>query len=142
MKKMKRWIKALLGSHDDPKVPETLEEAIDKFIAIISSLKKSEREHLLGQENAQLFAVTLHHNIGRRVRNEWRLWEKDAPLVVYMKLKYEVDHADDIYSIVSMCAYQKINNQMMTPRLFADACIEHWEMLEKGEYRWKGPYTK
>jgi hypothetical protein len=48
-----------------------------------------------------------------------------------MKREYGIDHPDDISGVISMCAWQKLNGEEMTPKVFADSCIEYWKTVEE-----------
>lgn len=113
--------------------PADLDSAINKLCVMIISLREDDRSYLLSQSTPQMFAATIHNNIGRSIRNKWLLWDQTSPIVRYMKKEYGITHADDISGVISMCTFQKLNNVEQTPKLFSDACIEYWETIDSSE---------
>lgn len=74
------------------KIPNNLFEAIQE---LDKSLSKDDKEYLL--ENG---ALSLHHSLGRSIRNHWGLWDKeDNKLKVILK-KLGFEHPDDMSNYI------------------------------------------
>lgn len=110
--------------------PETFEEAVNQFSKVVKGMKGEDRIYLVNQKTAELFAATLHHNMGRFIRNKWGIWSDACPLRDHMKRRFGVEHPDDISSIIMMCSWQQLNRLPLTPIPFAEACIEYWKSVE------------
>lgn len=113
------------------KIPQTFDDAVNVIIEMVMNLREDDRSYLLSQTSPHMFAAITHHNIGRMVRNDWQLWVDGSPLYLYMKRFYGISHADDISGVIFMCAWQKMTNKAMTPKVFADACLEYWKTIEE-----------
>lgn len=113
--------------------PVGFEGAVQQFCNMIQTMRSSDKDYLMGQRTPHLFASTLHHNLGRTVRNQWGLWAEDSELRDHMKKRFGVDHPDDISSMVMMCSWQKLNGKPMTPSIFAEACVEYWKTIEESD---------
>jgi hypothetical protein len=135
--KIKSFIKAFMLVFGKNKkavcMPTTFEEAVSGMTHIISVMREEDKDYLINQKTAELFAASLHHNIGRSIRNNWMLWDKTSPLVRHFEIRYGVTHADDISGIVIMCTWQFLNSQPMTPEKYAKSCIDYWKKISKIE---------
>lgn len=58
---------------------------------------KSNRDFIVdvNTQPAEAFALSLHHSLGRHLRNEFGLWTKDTPLYEECK-SLGLEHADDM----------------------------------------------
>lgn len=82
---------------DEVPIPKTVDEAVKTLAKIVS---KEDREYLL--KNG---AISVHHSLGRWIRNEWGLWA-DSELKNELKKK-GFEHPDDMsnYIIVEFIKY-------------------------------------
>lgn len=112
-------------------IPYDLRSSVYALTVILLRLRESDKAYLFNQSSPQMFATTIHDNIGRSIRNAWGLWEEESQLRNYFKENYGIDHADDISGVISMCTWQELNNKEMTPKIFADSCIEYWRTVEE-----------
>lgn len=82
------------------KIPTNLKEAINELDKIIS---KEDKEYLLEHG-----ALSVHHSLGRWIRNTWGLWNERSELKVNMG-KLGFIHPDDIsnYIIEEFIKYEK-----------------------------------
>ena len=69
------------------KIPTNLKEAINELDKIIS---EEDKEYILEHG-----ALSVHHSLGRWIRNNWVLWENDSILKFNM-IKLGFIHPDDI----------------------------------------------
>lgn len=118
------------AKRNDSRIPETFEEALDAFVKIILDLDSKYSSPLLDKETPELFAVELHHNLGRWIRNKWGLWLDESPLKSHMKLRFGIDHPDDISSIITMCSWQRMKRLPLTPMVFANSFKDYWEEVD------------
>ena len=71
--------------------PTTLSEAINELDLLIS---KEDKEYL-----SEHGALSVHHSLGRWIRNNWKLWEDDSELKLNM-VKLGYIHPDDISNYI------------------------------------------
>jgi hypothetical protein len=82
-------------------IPKTLEEAVQQLDAMLSD---DDKEYLM--ENG---AISVHHTLGRWIRNEWGLWE-DSELKESLE-KEGFSHPDDMSNHIIERFIEKINNE-------------------------------
>lgn len=132
-----QFIKSLLSgsskcddckNKESVKPPATFLEAVDRFKTIIENFEPDDRNFLLGVENAPTFTSYIHHGVGRWIRNNWNLWEQDSPLLNVIFKEFGIRHADDVSSLIAMCAWQKMKGEEITPVEWAKGFKEYWEM--------------
>lgn len=75
--------------HHCPTVPNTLKEACEELDCILSVEAK---EFIQCDEKS---ISSLHHSLGRYLRNEWQLWA-ESKLAQYMHKEHNIQHPDDI----------------------------------------------
>ena len=75
----------------EPK-PNTVEEALER---VVSDLEPSEFD-FIKKEGIAL----LHHSLGRAIRNEWGLWDKESKLYKDFRNTLGLWHADDMSGIL------------------------------------------
>jgi len=71
--------------------PTTLSEAINELDLLIS---EEDKEYLIEHG-----ALSVHHSLGRWIRNNWKLWEDDSVLKLNM-VKLGFTHPDDISNYI------------------------------------------
>ena len=85
-------------------IPTTLSEAINGLDLLIS---KEDKEYLLEHG-----ALSVHHSLGRWIRNNWKLWEDDSELKLnIVKLGYT--YPDDISNHIIEQFIQYLNDSKM-----------------------------
>lgn len=72
------------------KVPKNLEECL----AELDNLETKDKNFLKAHGS-----VSVHHSFGTWLRNNWSLWEKGTPLVLWFN-KQGIHHADDMSAII------------------------------------------
>lgn len=83
-------------------IPSNLQQAIEY---LDKELAKWEKEYLL--ENG---ALSVHHSLGRWIRNNWGLWnEEDNELKVNLK-KLGYEHPDDMSNYIIEQYIEYLNN--------------------------------
>jgi len=83
------------------KVPSNLEQALELLDQI-----PEESKDLIRKSGA----VGGHFSIGMWLRNNWSLWEKDTPIVLWFKSQGIV-HADDMSGIILESFEFRLKNQ-------------------------------
>lgn len=89
-------------------IPTNLDEAIQLVIDDIMSDVESRDYILSSSEND--FLCNAHHSYGQHIRNTWRLWTKEPPLVKWFNEK-GIYHADDMSGIILVSTYRKLNSK-------------------------------
>jgi len=83
-------------------IPKTVDEAVKTLAKIVS---KEDRDYLL--ENG---AISMHHSLGRWIRNEWGLWT-DSELKNELKKK-GFEHPDDMSNYIIEEFVKYCNNKL------------------------------
>jgi len=73
-------------------VPKTVDEAVKTLAKILS---KEDRDYLL--ENG---AISMHHSLGRWIRNEWGLWTGSELKNELMNMNKGLNHPDDMSNYI------------------------------------------
>jgi hypothetical protein len=114
------------------KKPETFERALFLCATGYHCFSQKDKDILKNQKTANDFAVVLHHNYGRKIRNDYGLWNEESKLVDHMKRRFGIDHPDDISAVLLMCTWQILNKKPITPQKFALRFIEYWKEVNGG----------
>lgn len=90
-------------NNDD--IPHTIDAAVNRVMEfdVLNPLMNPEIKELMSSEDN--FIVTLHHGLGRWIRNEWGLWG-GGPLQDEFK-SLGIGHADDMSSIIIQLVYRR-----------------------------------
>ncbi len=94
---IKYCLKNLIKNEDEEEesdipVPKTVDEAISTLEKILSD---EDREYLL--ENG---AISMHHSLGRWIRNEWGLWTGSELKDELMNMNKGLNHPDDMSNYI------------------------------------------
>lgn len=73
-------------------IPKTVDEAVKTLAKIVS---KEDRDYLL--ENG---AISMHHSLGRWIRNEWGLWTGSELKDELMNMNKGLNHPDDMSNYI------------------------------------------
>ena len=90
------------------KIPTNLKEAINELDKIISEGEFMKQYLQMCQYILEHGALSVHHSLGRWIRNNWVLWENDSILKFNM-IKLGFIHPDDIsnHIIEEFIKYEK-----------------------------------
>lgn len=103
------------------KVPIDLDDAVTTLKEGLST------EDIAEFKKKSFEPALLHSSIGRILRNDWSLWEKETILVKWFFQKYGIDHADDISGIVLDCLYRDVIGEPRQAEALAKKFITHWK---------------
>lgn len=104
------------------KTPTTLREAIEILAAGVT---ETERKFINGNE-----AARLHHFAGMALRNDWKLWNRDSPIVKDIKKRYGLfGHGDDCSGLILAGLWTKVKGGDVEKSLQAEVkrYIAHWK---------------
>jgi len=101
-------------------IPLTLEDALSLIKNVLTSKDIDEIK------NPNFSPDQLHFGTGMYLRNTWKLWESKTPLVKWFKETYNIDHADDISSIILDCLHKDIVGEPRRDTIMAKEFIKHW----------------
>lgn len=101
------------------KVPKNLNEAVD----LLNGLEESDKNFLKANGS-----VSVHFGLGMWLRNNWSLWEKETPIVLWFN-KYGIYHADDISSIILEAFVAKLRDEQYDMQPTIDKFRKHWENM-------------
>ena len=86
------------------RIPITIPESID---LLYESVEEEDRAYIHEHE-----AITAHHSFGQAIRNIWKLWDSESPLVVDFKNRFQLfGHADDISSIILTAFWARVRGE-------------------------------
>lgn len=103
--------------------PRNLEEAILLLMDDILEDEDIKELKLVGEEN---FVIFNHHQIGREIRNDWELGNKDTPIVKWFNEK-GIYHSDDMSSIILKSFHRKICNKNINLNKQIKFYRDYWE---------------
>ena len=91
---------------------------------IIDGLSPDEKENI--RENEPDWGT--HHIQGQWLRNNWKLWEKDTPLVKDFKKRYNLwGMADDITGLLFHCVWNEVRGKPWGDKSQVEVYRRHWE---------------
>ena len=79
------------------RIPKTLDEA---FEILDERLSEEDRRYLQEAKNPDDAAVSLHHSLGRQLRNRWGLWGDGSPLKEHLRKEHGIVHPDDMSGFI------------------------------------------
>ena len=78
-------------------IPKTLDEA---FTVLDAMLSNEDRRYLQEAKDPDDAAVSLHHSLGRHIRNTWGLWGDGSELKRCLRQDYGILHPDDMSGFI------------------------------------------
>ena len=112
------WLKKIKKFFIKEKEPETVKDLV---ILIVNKLQNS------SVDLDEKWAVRQHHQLGRWIRNEYRLWDVNSPVSKDAQDNYDIAHADDISGLVLDWAQAVISDaKCFDPRAVCKKFNEHW----------------
>lgn len=105
-----KWLKR---REENPKLPETFEEAVE-FVANRI-------------ENDTVEKPFFHMTGGMAVRNSLGLWNKESALYQHMQQRFGLCHADDTGSLITSAAHAKRNGIPYDPTEDIEKFKRHWQ---------------
>ena len=121
---------------DKDVVPSTIEQAVEH---VCKALEEQDREYIL--DVGPNCANSVHHTIGRYIRNSWSLWQDDTPLKRDAVSNYSIAHPDDISGLILEWVVHQVKGLLFDPQAHCERYHKHWNQfgmtsLEAGG--WKG----
>jgi hypothetical protein len=104
---------------DPDSVPSTVSDAVDM---IVGSLSDEERDLIANTSEP----ASIHHTVGRFIRNSWSLWENDSPLKRDAVERYGIAHADDISGLIFHWVWSRIWEMEFDPVAHCQRYHDHW----------------
>ena len=89
---------------DQTKTPITLNEAVDFLYSWLEDIDIS----TINMSSAD----QQHFTFGMFLRNTWKLWDKETPIVQWFRSELKIGHADDISSIILDSLYAKVKDEI------------------------------
>lgn len=111
-------------------VPETINRAVEKILEIV--LAASDGEGLIKGDLGN-FSGTVHHGLGRHIRNEWGLWSADTQIFRLVCQATNLSHADDLSDILICAAWHKYHNKQFDFDVASIRYHEHWVKMANKE---------
>lgn len=101
--------------------PNTIDEAV-LFILNLSDMEKKNLE--------KLGSTYFHHTAGRKLRNEWNLWDPDSTLHKNFRI-IGIKHPDDMSCIILESAYRILNDLPIDLSGQVKRYKKYWKNLEE-----------
>lgn len=111
---MKNWFKP---------IPKDLKEAVAR---LHENLLDEDKKYLKENGSAQF-----HHGLGRHLRNEWKLWQKNTILNKWFWDTHKIWHADDISSIILDYLAEILNGRYLNVDEEVKRYHNHWLEVSK-----------
>jgi hypothetical protein len=110
-------------------LPQSIEEAAAKVVQMCED--QEQYNPLLKAVSAADFSISMHHTLGRWIRNNWGLWAKTGWLYSDIRVRYQLEHADDMSTLVLIAAWHAYSGTSPERDLreAADRFIKHWEQM-------------
>lgn len=109
----------------DYPAPTTLEEAVK---TLVKTTSKKEKEDIKATPHDDVMGQ-LHHGFGTFVRNEWKLWDDQTPLVQSVYAKYGVKFGDDVSGLILNAYIAKLQGTEFDLEAEAARYRDHWEEI-------------
>lgn len=81
-------------------------------IAAVDALLNSDDRERFREWTEDEFTARTHHNLGRFIRNEWRLWDGNSALVKWFKAK-NISHPYNMSRIILTSYYRHTHSQLL-----------------------------
>jgi hypothetical protein len=101
------------------KVPKNLEEALE----ILDGLAETDKSYLKANGS-----VSVHFGFGGWLRNNWSLWEKDTPFVLWFN-KLGIYHADDMSGIILEAFIARLRGEPYDMQPTIQRYRNHWSSI-------------
>lgn len=106
------------------KTPKDLDESISYLTDVfpekdINSFKKAKD------------LCVYHHTLGRWIRNEWELWNKDSVLLKWF-IEKGLSHPDDISSVILDATQASMNEQEFDLDMEIGIYKQYWANVDQG----------
>jgi hypothetical protein len=108
--------------------PRNLDECVAALDFILSDEDKEEMEDW-GEER---FTASLHHNLGRWLRNDWGLWDEKSELHKWFKA-IGIWHADDMSGIILTTYYRETHSLPVKLIEQVDGYVKYWKDQAEGK---------
>lgn len=70
---------------------------------------------------------SLPREIGEAIRNEWTMWDAESRLRNFFRIKYELNHADDVTELILHCVIADIQNKPREIDFIVNRCKLNWQ---------------
>lgn len=111
------------------RIPNNLNECMEVLDEIFNATPKEDRDWFKNSPEDEATGG-IHHTLGRWIRNNWGLWNKDTELYKVFK-NMEIWHADDMSDIILTSYHRKINSKDINLKEQVAHFIEYWKEYEK-----------
>ena len=107
------------------KIPTSLDESVSILSEMFS---EKDRECFKKAKDLCIY----HHTLGRRIRNEWKLWEKGSVLLKWFEKK-GLAHPDDISSVILDATQANMKEQEFDLDREIGIYKQYWDEMNKCE---------
>lgn len=106
---------------DDNYVPKDLEESISLLVQ--KNWDDLERIRTMTEDELN---ASVHHSIGRWMRNNWGLWAGDSDLAMWFKAK-GIHHPDDMTGIILKSFHRRVTGKEIGLEDQIQFYMDYWE---------------
>lgn len=103
-------------------IPENLDQASD----IISVYFDKEQKNTI--ISGKLYPSMMNMKLGSMIRNEWRMWLKSSPIVIYFN-KLGIYHPDDMTDIILTKSFKLITKKPYDLMAHIENIREYWKRI-------------
>lgn len=107
-------------------VPSSLDEAVKCLLDQITS-----EDIKFIKTNSTPYWI--HFSFGRRMRNDWSLWDRETVLVKWFEKEFGITHADDISGMITDALWKEIRGEPRRDSENAKKYLEYWKKMEEFE---------
>jgi hypothetical protein len=101
---------------------------LDKAVNVLLNVLTSNDLKAIEKNQTDYRFISL---LGKDIRNNFKLWELDNPLVLWFKKTYGIDHADDISEIIINCLFAKVKKQKYDPSKDVLRIKDYWKNIKE-----------
>ncbi len=99
-------------------IPDNLDKAVE---SIVSRLSQADVDRIKTGDPAHV-----HMSVGRYYRNDWRLWDRESPLVKWFIDNLGIVHGDDLSGTILSAVWAKVRNEPFDAIAHVQRYKDHW----------------
>jgi hypothetical protein len=108
---------------EEVKIPKTVKETV---YLVVEELDTESIKYIYDDKNSPW---SLHHTIGRRIRNAWGLWSPYTELKEDAATNYGIAHPDDITGLLLEWVWAVVRNEDFDPQEECLKYIKYWKNM-------------
>lgn len=94
-------------------------------------LLSNEDKEFFKQNTENEVITRTHHTLGRKIRNDWGLWDSNSILYKHIK-NMGLEHPDDMSGLIIKSYYRIKNNLPLNIEINIKKCQKYWDENNHG----------